>query len=242
MLITLSLFLFGESVTQPQVDEAEARVAARTMLIAAEAAARATIAEEAAGDFALTLGRGATAALFREKAAQRQLIDHFVERLKACVAGKDAFQLLHAFRDVKNLPALWSTAKPLGQWDGVKVSEQGSVTEIDLRRKQLQGHVDLTQLPPMLKRLRLNSNQLTGHVDLTKLPATLNLLCLDLNKLMGPADLTKLPRSLRRLDLDKNQVTLWTGGTVDLTQLPPSLKELNVVASATSWHAPHAFS
>ncbi len=86
-------------------------------------------------------------------------------------------ELLIAFRDVGSMPASWSLATPLAtplaQWEGVRVSAQAAVAEIDLggRMNQLTGHVDLTQLPATLTCLNLAGNQLTGAVDLTKLPA-----------------------------------------------------------------------
>jgi hypothetical protein len=68
--------------------------------------------------------------------------------------GIDAAQveLLIAFRDVGNLPASWSLATPLAQWEDVALSAQGAVTEIDLggRVNQLTGHVELTALPASL--------------------------------------------------------------------------------------------
>jgi hypothetical protein len=106
-------------------------------------------------------------------------------------------ELLIAFRDVSNLPASWSLATPLAQWDGVTLSAQGSVTEIDLHRKQLTGHVDLTALPASLTTLCLSTNQLTGHVDLTKLPASLMTLWLDRN-----AGLTGVWRGEKPSDYD----------------------------------------
>ncbi len=82
--------------------------------------------------------------------------------------------LLHAFRDVFNMPASWNTATPLAQWDGVTASLQGTVTEIDLRlpRPELQGHVDLSALPETLTRVLVNFVGLDHPVDLTKFPAT----------------------------------------------------------------------
>jgi hypothetical protein len=64
-------------------------------------------------------------------------------------------ELRIAFRDVGNLPASWSLATPLAQWDGIKLSAQGDVVEIDLRDNQLTGAIDLTQLPATLTELDL---------------------------------------------------------------------------------------
>jgi hypothetical protein len=140
--------------------------------------------------------------------------------------GIDAarIELLIAFRDVGNVPASWSLATPLAQWDGVALSAEGSVTEINLRSKQLTGHVDLTQLPATLTVLNLAGNQLTGPVDLTAIPPTLNRLDLCDNTLTGPVDLTQLPATLTRLHLGRNQLS----GPVDLTALPATLTELSL--------------
>jgi hypothetical protein len=131
-------------------------------------------------------------------------------------------ELLIAFRDVGNVPASWSLAKPLAQWAGVTLSARGSVSEIDLHDTQLTGHVDLTQLPARLPELYLQQNQLTGPVDLTKLPASLTQIYLHENQLTGAVDLTQLPARLTQLSLGKNQLT----GAVDLTKLPASLRLL----------------
>jgi hypothetical protein len=138
--------------------------------------------------------------------------------------GIDAAQveLLIAFRDVGNLPASWSLAMPLAQWDGVKVSAQGAVTAIVLNRNQLTGHVDLTHLPATLTRLNLDNNMLQGPVDLTKLPATLTQLFLFQNHLTGPVDLTQLPASLTQLYVSSNELA----GAVDVTKLPAPLTVL----------------
>jgi hypothetical protein len=134
-------------------------------------------------------------------------------------------ELLHAFRGVVNLPVSWNTATPLAQWEGVKLSPQGAITDVDLYNKQLSGHVDLTVLPATLTALSLIQNQLSGHVDLTKLPPTLRELSLYENAgLTGAVDLTKLPATLKVLRLDNNQLT----GPVDLTQLPATLQTLDL--------------
>jgi hypothetical protein len=128
-------------------------------------------------------------------------------------------ELLIAFRDVGNMPASWSLATPLAQWDGVGLSAQGDVVKTDLRGKDLTGHVDLTTLLASLTGLYLNENQLTGPVDLTRLPASLAELYLHVNKLTGAVDLTQLPASLTELCLEHNQLS----GTIDLTKLPEAL-------------------
>jgi hypothetical protein len=169
------------------------------------------------------IARGADRTAFKCAWECEALADALLPNARQLGIAVGQVELLVAFRDVGNVPASWSLATPLGQWRDVKVTRQGAV-EIDLRCKQLTGHVDLTALPATLAKLNLYANRLTGAIDLTQLPASLTELWLYGNQLTGPIDLTKLPASLTRLDLGINKLT----GAVDLTQLPAALTELDL--------------
>ncbi|CBN74748.1 LRR-GTPase of the ROCO family, putative pseudogene [Ectocarpus siliculosus] len=102
----------------------------------------------------------------------------------------------------------WNTDAPLGQWDGVKVNDQGRVVKLELDTN------NLSAIPPelgnlaALQTLNLGWNQLSGHIppELGKLGA-LKTLELSANKLDGhiPPELGKLG-ALKTLELSANKL------------------------------------
>lgn len=106
--------------------------------------------------------------------------------------------------------ANWLSEEPIGTWYGVTTDENGGVTEINLNRNLLNGH-----LPPALgslsnlEILRLSGNSLAGPIPvaLANLAALTNLE-LNGNQLDGPIppQLGNLP-NLAWLDLSANNLT-----------------------------------
>ncbi len=154
---------------------------------ALNAAARECVTEMGVRDRALPgalqadIARGADRAAIKCAMQCEALADALVPAARQLGIAAAQVELLIPFRDVGNLPASWSLATPLTQWDGVETSLHGAVTKIDLYNKNLTGHVDLTQLPATLMRLDSGMNRLAGAVDLTQLPASLTSLALQQN-------------------------------------------------------------
>mmetsp|Transcript_318 Transcript_318/g.443 ORF Transcript_318/g.443 Transcript_318/m.443 type:complete len:211 (+) Transcript_318:92-724(+) len=80
-----------------------------------------------------------------------------------------------------------------------------ALTRFLLLSCDLFGFVDLTILPPGLRR-SLTNNRFCGTLDLTSLPATLVSLDLYGNEFEGPVDLSKLPASLKDAVLSGNKL------------------------------------
>jgi hypothetical protein len=122
-------------------------------------------------------------------------------------------QLLHAFRDVTNLPESWTLTEPLLSWQGVEAEDDfcmipsgGSpgVIKIDLSDLDLYGAVDFTALPEGVTRINLNRNELSGAPDLSRLPRSLLQLWLGSNNLTGTATLPAADSPLEHLWLEHN--------------------------------------
>ena len=104
----------------------------------------------------------------------------------------------------------WLTSAPVWEWKGVKVDDEGSVTELDLTRNNLSG-----QIPPelgtlsSLRLLYLGGNRLSGEIP-TELGNLTNLghLALYHNELSGviPPELGNIP-NLSLLTLFGNKLT-----------------------------------
>ncbi len=114
----------------------------------------------------------------------------------------------------------WTSDAPLGEWDGVSISDDGRVTGLFLNGNQLSG-----EIPPELgnlanlKRLDLYLNDLTGEIP-PELGNLANLIELDLyyNQLNGeiPPELGNLA-NLTSLRLSENQLS---------GEMPPELGNL----------------
>eukprot|EP00906_Rhabdomonas_costata_P027568 RCo039125 len=87
---------------------------------------------------------------------------------------------------------------------------------------QLNGFLDMAQLPEGLQELTVSSTSLSGAISFAGLPQGMQILSLSTNLLNGTADLTELPGSLLVLDLSDNEFH----GSLDLRQLPRNLTTL----------------
>ena len=116
-------------------------------------------------------------------------------------AAIDAF-----LANVKGLEDEWWIGRHRYGNDIIKEDSDGNVIEIDLRDVGITGSVDLTKLPPKLKKLYLHSNQLSGHLDLTQLPSSLDEVFLSNNSFTTIKIGNKLPKSLKELDVYKNEL------------------------------------
>ncbi len=123
----------------------------------------------------------------------------------------------------------WGTSRPLRDWYGITVDDQGRVTELILNRNGVGGPIprELGSLTS-LRRLSLRDNGLTGSIppelgNLTRLTE----LWLDRNHLRGPIppELGNLT-SLTRLDLWRNGLT---------GPIPPELGNLTNLRNLHLW-------
>ena len=133
----------------------------------------------------------------------------------ACVPATPDRAALVAFYDATGGPEWdrrrgWSTPAPINTWYGVKINDDGYVTELDLRYNNLTGRVppslgDLTHI----ERLQLFGNELTGEIppELGKL-TNLSYLSLSTNKLAGsiPPELGNLV-NVDTLYLSRNELS-----------------------------------
>jgi len=155
------------------------------------------------------------------KTAQEWFVswDALEDAMPFLIAPDDKTLLLELF---SRSPPSWTPSTALKDFEGVTLDNDGKVTKVDLRGKNLTGTIDLSKLPQGLQELYLHNNQLTGPVDLTKLPQGLQELYLNDNRLTGPLNLTKLPQGLQVLNLSDNRLT----GPLNLTKLPQGLRRL----------------
>jgi hypothetical protein len=114
--VAVSLFLRGRPATQAHVDDAAARIEARLALVAAETAARASLADEAAGAFVATLARGLVAALTADLTATQQRVRELLlaeQRAQELAAAAAAEELLLAEQRAQELAAAAAAEAPL---------------------------------------------------------------------------------------------------------------------------------
>ena len=107
-------------------------------------------------------------------------------------------------RDVNGLKDDWWTGKNCG-YDIIEKDRNGNVIQILLYEMGLSGSVDLTKLPPKLKKLYLYSNELSGHLDLQQLPSSVEWLNLSYNS-FTTIKIGNLPQSLSELYVNKNKL------------------------------------
>jgi len=138
------------------------------------------------------------------KTAQEWFVswDALEDAMPFLIAPDDKTLLLELF---SRSPPSWTPSTALKDFEGVTLDNDGKVTKVFLRGKNLTGPIDLTKLPQGLQELNLSVNRLTGPIDLSKLPKGLQALHLYSNRLTGPIDLTILPRGLQWLSLFDNR-------------------------------------
>ena len=102
------------------------------------------------------------------------------------------------------------------------------VVHFEAPKTEMRGEVDLTCLPPTLKRFIIGFNAFTGSCDLTRLPPALELLDVHFNKLSGSVSLDYLPETLAELFIDHNRLV----GELSFANLPESLHTLLLSGNA----------
>ena len=114
------------------------------------------------------------------------------------------------------------------------------VRKLSMSFQQFTGSIDLTCLSDSIEYLSLNFNRLTDSIELTKLPQQMQCLNLGDNRLCGSIDLKSLPESMVNLYLHSNQLT----GSIDLIRLPENIRNLSIcqnqlTGSLLLTHLPH---
>jgi len=146
----------------------------------------------------------------------------------ACVNDRAALIALYNATNGPNWRNTWDLTKPMANWDGIKLNDNGCVTSINLMGNNLSGSLpselgDLEELTYM----RLNNNSLTGSIpttigNLTKLKS----LYLSYNQLSGQIPFEMIGMvSLRNLQLNDNK---FTGELPETLGGLPLLTELSV--------------
>jgi hypothetical protein len=133
----------------------------------------------------------------------------FFTTLSATAQGSktsDSLQLIRLYEatDGINWTNKWDLSQPMTTWFGVKLDENGCVTDINLSENNLIGNLPNLDLPN-LQNLFLSKNQLRGNIPNFNLP---NLVQLGLfaNQLWGDIPNFTLP-NLQYLDLPNNHLS-----------------------------------
>ena len=120
----------------------------------------------------------------------------------------------------------------VSDWNGINMcsnydTEERTeiVNEIKFSGETFEGTLDLSFLPPRLRRFQVPQNDsLQGTLDTSKLPIGLWEFDISKNKFDGSVEFAGLPRMLSHFRIPSNEFS----GSCDFTKLPPNLQQIDI--------------
>ena len=91
-------------------------------------------------------------------------------------------------------------------------------------RSDLQGTLDTTDLPKVLRELRIAMNALYGTLSWSGLPRNLEVMNIEHNKFSGSLALNDLPQNLRKFKASANKFS----GEIKISAIPPKLEHIDI--------------